>query len=174
MICTILLYRHQTKARKAVGGLIIANTLLSFPLPLVPVFRAFDCTMAPAQKKPRLDGLGHETSPLLTAASTASQPSSTKAWKAAKRTLVVLFCGGCAFAVPSFAVAMGFMGSITLSFLTFIFPATFYLKLHGGNASVMVRFACIFVICFGVLGGTAGIASNIAIAANYTADSSSA
>lgn len=119
-------------------------------------------------------GGGHETSPLLTAASTASQPSSTKAWKAAKRTLVVLFCGGCAFAVPSFAVAMGFMGSITLSFLTFIFPATFYLKLHGGNASVMVRFACIFVICFGVLGGTAGIASNIAIAANYTADSSSA
>jgi len=85
-----------------------------------------------------------------------------------KRTLVVLFCGGCAFGLPNFAVAMGFMGSITLSFLTFIFPSTFYLKLHGANASCMMRCACRFVICFGVLGGIAGIISNVALAGNYT------
>jgi hypothetical protein len=63
---------------------------------------------------------------------------------------------------------MGFMGSITLSFLTFIFPSTFYLKLHGANASVGMKCACGFVIGFGVLGGVAGIASNVALAGNYT------
>jgi len=157
---------YPDAARKAVGGLIVANTLLSFPLPLVPVFRAFDCAMRTAPSAP--------SAPSSTATSAATIPAragaGTAAYKALKRTLIVLFCGACAFALPSFAVAMGFMGSITLSFLTFIFPATFYLKLHGAQSTLLMRVACVFVVCFGVLGGIAGIASNIAIVAgkNYT------
>ena len=164
---------YPDAARKAVGGLIVANTLLSFPLPLVPVFRAFDCAMA--QPAAAAAAAAPNAAKAAAAAAAAAQPHGTPppaagspAGKALKRSLIVLFCGGCAFAIPSFAVAMGFMGSITLSFLTFIFPATFYLKLHGGGATVLMRAACVFVICFGVLGGVAGIASNIAIAGNFS------
>ena len=75
---------------------------------------------------------------------------------------------GCATAVPNFAIAMGFMGSITLSFLTFIFPAAFFLRLHGDGASVLMRIACVSVVCFGMLGGLAGVFSNVLLAGNYT------
>ena len=80
------------------------------------------------------------------------------------RTSVVLFCGALAVAVPNFALAMGFMGSITLSFLTFIFPAAFYLRLHGAGGGTKMRVACYIVVFVGALGGVAGIASNIALA----------
>ena len=56
------------------------------------------------------------------------------------------------------------MGSITLSFLTFIFPASFYLRLHGAAGGIEMRVACYIVVFVGILGGVAGIASNIALA----------
>lgn len=62
------------------------------------------------------------------------------------------------------AQAMGFMGSLTLSFLTFIFPASFYLRIHGREAGIGTKFACVLVAAFGVVGGLAGIYSNVLLA----------
>jgi len=67
--------------------------------------------------------------------------------------------------LPSFSLAMGFMGSLTLPFLTFIFPALFYLKLHKPEG--LVRAVCVLVIGCGGLGLVCGLASNVAIAAGW-------
>lgn len=128
-------------AKLAVSLLIAINTWLSFPLPLLPVFRTI---------KSALEAAGTETS---------------SAGEAAIRSGVVLLCGTLAVLLPNFAVAMGFMGSITLSFLTFIFPATFYLRLKRdqiGNPTILWAW---LVVLVGVLGGIAGVASTITLAA---------
>jgi vesicular inhibitory amino acid transporter len=121
--------------RLVISILIAANTYLSFPLPLVPVFNT-------------LRGF---------------QPDASRARLAVQRTCVVLVCGVVAVAVPDFTIAMGFMGSLTLALLTFIFPTVFYLKLHGAGMSSAGKAATCFVTIMGALGGAAGLASNIAL-----------
>ena len=134
--------------RLAVSILIVANTALAFPLPLIPVFRFLKGRRmkSPEGGAPRA---ANEHSPGI---------------QAVQRTLVVLVCGLVAACIPDFALAMGFMGSLTLAFLTFIFPCAFYLRIHHQRSSVAVKVACVFVIVMGVLGSIAGIASNIALA----------
>ena len=126
--------------RLVVSILIAANTWLSFPLPLIPVFRNL---------KSGLESRGWVI---------------TATREALIRTVVVLCCGAVAFSIPNFAVAMGFMGSITLSFLTFIFPATFYLKLHYDRCGALTVFWAGLVIIVGVVGGIAGVVSTAALA----------
>ena len=57
---------------------------------------------------------------------------------------------------------MGLMGSVTLSLLTFIFPATFYLRLHRPQG--LTRLACLAVVAAGAVGGLAGTASTVYLA----------
>ena len=78
------------------------------------------------------------------------------------RSILVCGCGAVAVLIPNFVLAMGFMGSLTLPFLTFIFPALFFLKLHRSNC--FTRLCCCVVIVVGVLGCVAGLASNIHLA----------
>ena len=59
---------------------------------------------------------------------------------------------------------MGFMGSLTLPFLTFIFPATFWYKLHGRRQGMVAALAVGAVTVSGVLGLVAGFTSNLVIA----------
>ena len=54
--------------------------------------------------------------------------------------------------------------SLTLAFLTFIFPCTFLMKLHGLRLAFSTKVCCWLVIVAGVLGSIAGIESNIAVA----------
>jgi len=128
-------------AKIAVSVLIALNTWLSFPLPLLPVFRTI---------KSRIEATGTE--------------GLSSAGEAVMRSGVVLLCGTLAVLLPNFAVAMGFMGSITLSFLTFIFPATFYLQLKRDRIGPVTTVWAWLVIMVGVLGGIAGVASTIALA----------
>jgi hypothetical protein len=81
-----------------------------------------------------------------------------------ERTAVVVVCAAAATGIPNFALAMGFMGSVTLPLLTFVFPALFYLKLHGEGAGGGMRLACVVVILAGGLGCVGGLASNIHLA----------
>ena len=64
-----------------------------------------------------------------------------------------------------------FLRSLTLAFLTFIFPCAFLLKLHGGRGGRLgggTKVCCWFVIIAGVLGSIAGIESNIEVALKGT------
>ena len=133
-------------AKVATSALIVANTLLSFALPLVPVFRRLkllESEFPNAEVKPKL-------------------------LRALWRSLIVLFCGAVAAVVPDFALAMGFMGSLTLAFLTFIFPTVFFMRLHWAHITVVSAACCCTIALVGCLGCAAGIASNIALAANVT------
>ena len=74
-----------------------------------------------------------------------------------QRSTVVVVCGLTAASVPNFALAMGFMGSLTLALLTFIFPCTFLLKMHGPRLDRITKVCCCLVIVAGILGSIAGI-----------------
>ena len=125
--------------RSAVNVLIAVNTVMSFPLPLIPVFNAI--------RKYR-----------------NSENSTFQNFL--MRSLIVILCGGVAVGIPNFGTAMGLMGSITLPFLTFIFPGLFYVRLHGSELSITMKFLCWFVIIFGVIGAVLGLFSNIYSIAN--------
>lgn len=119
--------------RVLVSLLVAVNTLLTFPMPLIPVFKA----MIAAQGGPRA---GRD---------------------ALQRTALVLVCGVVAIAIPDFQLAMGFVGSFTLAFITFIFPTMFYIKLFRHRLNGVTIFANYLVAVVGVLGCVAGLASNI-------------
>ena len=57
--------------------------------------------------------------------------------------------------------------SLSSSFIVFIMPAGFYLRIHGAAATWAMWAACGFVVVFGVLGGVAGVVSNAALAARH-------
>jgi vesicular inhibitory amino acid transporter len=157
--CGFLAYGEGTKqvltanlpqaAKVATSALIVANTLLSFALPLVPVFRRLKLLESEFTA-----GADHDLKP--------------KLLRALWRTLIVLFCGAVAAVVPDFALAMGFMGSLTLAFLTFIFPTVFFMRLHWARITVLGAACCCTIALVGCLGCAAGIASNIALALNVT------
>ena len=128
--------------RTVVSALVVANTIFSFPLPLVPVFRW-----------------------LRRAQGGAAEPSAR--YQAVQRTAVVLGIGAVAVALPSFSLAMGFMGSLTLPFLTFIFPALFYYRLHGRRSGLAMKATLLFVVVAGAVGLVAGLAANVAIAIGH-------
>jgi hypothetical protein len=126
--------------RLAVSILIVANTFLSFPLPLIPVFRY-----------------------LKTVPSTVPPPSERAQFL--HRSVVVLCIGVASVLIPNFALAMGFMASITLAFLTFIFPTLFVIKIHGENMGTMMKVAAYFTMGMGVVGGICGLIANANMAA---------
>lgn len=130
----VLTSNFSATPRLIISILIAANTMLSFPLPLVPVFKALRA---------------------------AQDDSTSSTSHALQRTAVVLLCGAVAIAVPDFGIAMGFMGSLTLTFLTFVFPTVFFIRLHRSRLNV-VSITCTYcVTCIGALGGIAGLYSNI-------------
>ena len=61
------------------------------------------------------------------------------------QTALVIFCGCVAVAVPDFGLAMGFVGSFTLAFLTCIFPSIFYVRLGRDGSARWDRDGCDWV-----------------------------
>ena len=124
----------SSTVRSAVNVLIAVNTVMSFPLPLIPVFN----TIRKYRKSQNLTFQNFIV-----------------------RSSIVVLCGSVGVGIPNFGTAMGLMGSITLPFLTFIFPGLFYIRLHGPELSVTMTFFCWFVVVFGVVGAVLGLFSNI-------------
>ena len=149
-------------ARRAVSLLVCANALFSFPFPLVPVFRTLGCPAEPVGEAVTATVEGGEAAPLMGNQKRGPGRRSSGGRAVAARCLVVLACGAVAVLVGNFAVVMGLMGSVTLSLLTFIFPATFYMRLHQPQG--LTRLACLAVVTAGVVGGLAGTASTVYLA----------
>ena len=154
-------------ARQAVSLLVCANALMSFPFPLVPVFRTLGCLAEGGAKEMALEATGvpNEGAPLLLQGeqSGSGRHAGGGRWRGtAERSVVVLCCGAVAVLVGNFAVVMGLMGSVTLSLLTFVFPATFYLRLHKPRG--VLHKACLAVVAVGAVGGIAGTASTVYLA----------
>jgi len=124
----------SSRVRSAVNVLIAVNIIMSFPLPLIPVFNAI--------RKYR-------------------NSESKNFQNFLVRSAIVIACGAVAVGIPDFGTAMGLMGSITLPFLTFIFPGLFFVRLHGTELALSFRFLCYFVVVFGAFGAVLGLFSNI-------------
>ena len=116
--------------RLAVSVLIVANTVFSFPLPLIPVFRYLKKKTKKAKKKAKKTtkrtttvqgGRGGVTSSevlLLEGEEKEEEDEKEKEEEDEhtplvqffQRSVVVVVCGLVAAAIPNFALAMGFMG----------------------------------------------------------------
>ena len=105
--------------RSAVNVLIAVNTVMSFPLPLIPVFNAI---RKYRNSENSTFELSHEESDCYLV------------WRCCGRYSKLWHCHG-------------LMGSITLPFLTFIFPGLFYVRLHGSELSITMKLLCWFVLC---------------------------
>ena len=62
-----------------------------------------------------------------------------------------------AVVVPHFTILMGFIGSFTGCFLSFIWPCIFHLKLRRHTMSWMVMMYDIFIIFLGIIFGLLGM-----------------
>jgi len=80
-----------------------------------------------------------------------------KVWGLGFRVGVVVVTILFAVVVPHFTILMGFIGSFTGCFLSFIWPCIFHLKLRRHTMSWMVMMYDIFIIFLGIIFGLLGM-----------------
>lgn len=80
-----------------------------------------------------------------------------KVWGLGFRVLVVVVTIIFAVVIPHFTILMGFIGSFTGCFLSFIWPAIFHLKLRRHTMSWMVMMYDIFIVFLGLMFGMVGM-----------------
>ena len=80
-----------------------------------------------------------------------------RVWGLGFRVGVVVVTILFAVVIPHFTILMGFIGSFTGCFLSFIWPCIFHLKLRRHTMSYMVMMYDIFIICLGVIFGLLGM-----------------
>ena len=80
-----------------------------------------------------------------------------KVWGLGFRVGVVVVTIMFAVVIPHFTLLMGFIGSFTGCFLSFIWPCIFHLKLRRHTMSWMVMMYDIFIIVLGIIFGLLGM-----------------
>jgi amino acid permease len=65
-------------------------------------------------------------------------------------------CAGIGMAIPFFDDIMALLGAALMSFLVFVFPPLFRLKLSHSSMGIPHKVFCILVIVFGVLVAVVG------------------
>ena len=80
-----------------------------------------------------------------------------KVWGLVFRVGVVVLTILFAVVIPHFTLLMGFIGSFTGCFLSFIWPCIFHLALRRHTMSIMVMAYDIFIILLGVIFGLLGM-----------------
>jgi len=74
------------------------------------------------------------------------------------RSLLVISTAGLAIVIPCFGLFASLCGAFSNSFISFIFPPLFYLKLFGRTTPMLKKLACGFVFLVGVVGMVVGTA----------------
>lgn len=78
-------------------------------------------------------------------------------WVLTTRTTLLSLALGLAILVPHFGLLMGVIGNFSGSFLCFIFPCYFHLKLRKDSLTKFDIFSDVAIIVFGVLAGGTGL-----------------
>ena len=78
---------------------------------------------------------------------------STLGFRVAVVVVTIIF----AVVIPHFTILMGFIGSFTGCFLSFIWPCIFHLALRRHTMSIMVMAYDIFIIFLGIVFGLLGM-----------------
>jgi vesicular inhibitory amino acid transporter len=121
---------------------ITMNTFLSIPLPLHVVFRLLAILRQEAQtatSSRQLKTTSTKEADVSINSGNAVCAGESEVCSLLERAAVVLCCGGLAAAIPHFALVMGVIGSIAGTFLTFIGPVVFFLRLHGDTTPPFIR-----------------------------------
>jgi amino acid permease len=77
------------------------------------------------------------------------------------RTILVLFTGVIAVAIPNFNSLISLIGSFGSAALQFIFPGLIYLRLYRWKSGYFMRFFSVFIVVFGVGVGALGTGQTI-------------
>eukprot|EP01118_Nematostelium_gracile_P007956 TRINITY_DN2610_c0_g1_i1.p2 TRINITY_DN2610_c0_g1~~TRINITY_DN2610_c0_g1_i1.p2 ORF type:complete len:125 (+),score=25.44 TRINITY_DN2610_c0_g1_i1:52-426(+) len=77
------------------------------------------------------------------------------------RLVVIVLTGVAAVAVPLFGLFAALVGTFSNSFIAFIYPPVFYLKLFNTSTSVLNKVLCGIVFVFGLIG--MGVGSTITV-----------
>jgi hypothetical protein len=128
---------------KAASVAIALNTWLTVPLVALVAFRVLGALL-PASGG--ADGQGK---------------GKGRARRFCERSCILLLCGGLASVVGDFALLMGVVGSLTSTFLTYVFPCSFWLLLHGRRAGPAKCAAVCAIAAVGAAGGAWSLVSSV-------------
>lgn len=120
-------------------ALVVTNVFLAFPLCMFVVLETWDNKLLPY-----FPHLGRES-------------KHHWFWLVLTRTLLLTFALFLAVIVPHFGLLMGFVGSLTGTCLSFVFPCVFHLVLHWNKTPWYSVLTKILIILFGLVCGACGL-----------------
>lgn len=124
---------------KLSSGLIVVNVFLAIPLLMFVVNYSFDLAFIPYFPRMDRDSEYHWI------------------WLLISRPLLVGLALVIAIVVPYFGLIMGVVGSLTGTFLSFLFPCYFHLRLRWENLDKWDIFVDVAIIIFGFVAGFSGL-----------------
>ena len=127
-----------------VNMILVVKALLSYPLPYYAACELVEKELF--QEKPK--------TPF---ASIWAVDGELKMYGLVFRVLMVVVTILFTVVIPHFTILMGFIGSFTGTFLSFIWPCIFHLKLHRHDMSWYIMLYDMFIIFCGVFVGLTGM-----------------
>ena len=88
-------------------------------------------------------------------------PGAARAVMVSGKALLVLFCMALAIVIPDFEGVFGLVGSLPVSFTSFVLPGAFHLKLYGGQLTTRRKLVDVGMIAFGLLGAVFGSIASV-------------
>ncbi|KAK9510873.1 hypothetical protein O3M35_005561 [Rhynocoris fuscipes] len=132
---------HSPSFKAMVNLFLVVKAVLSYPLPYYAACELIEKSFFVQNPFPTIWHLDGQL----------------KVWGLAFRVALVLATVLMAISIPHFAILMGFIGSLTGTMLSFIWPCYFHLKLKGDQlAWTTVAYDC-FIIFLGFLFGIIGV-----------------
>ena len=127
-----------------VNIILVVKALLSYPLPYYAACELVETELF--REKPK--------TPF---ASIWALDGELKMYGLVFRVLMVVLTIMFAVVIPHFTILMGFIGSFTGTFLSFIWPCIFHLKLHRHDMSWYIMLYDMFIIFVGMFVGLTGM-----------------
>ena len=134
----------DTGLKTIVNIILVVKALLSYPLPYYAA-----CELVEKEL--------FEEKPKTPFASIWALDGELKMYGLVFRVLMVVITILFAVVIPHFTILMGFIGSFTGCFLSFIWPCIFHLKLHRHDMSWYIMMYDMFIIFCGVFVGMLGM-----------------
>lgn len=136
---------------------LVVKALLSYPLPYFAAAHMLEVSFfrrKPTETCP--DGVGDQPFK-----SMWTKEGDLKSWAIGLRIILVSLTTIAAVSIPHFALLLGFIGSLTGTMLSFVWPCLFHMQLRWDELNVYTRVWEIFIICIGIFFGITGMYSSL-------------
>ena len=134
----------QPGLKTIVNLILVIKALLSYPLPYYAACELVETELFRGKPETRFPSIW-------------ALDGELKFWGLGFRVLMVVITIVFAVVIPHFTILMGFIGSFTGTFLSFIWPCIFHLYLRRSVMPWPVMIYDIFIILLGVLFGLLGM-----------------